>query len=871
MPYDDFYADLAIEPTASPEDIKKAFRKQSIKYHPDKNAGDEVAAEKFKKVAEAYEMLEKHRGEYDQYRKDSRGESFQDYQAAHGTGKYAGAGLHPIIEGADMNDSYEALAKKYEQRDWDNKVVPYDHNDPRILNELTAGIGEANVSRLIEYRLQQGLPVEPNHAHKFMQKYGDPRRQQQQSSQEEPDIIVLDDEPDVVVIEEDPHAPKTNEELGEKFREVRGRIQEHAHIGTPTELDTKIYRAFEKEVGSQNFDQYLEYRLDSAKLNRREHNIPAEIVAEHHQRHPEKYAPKQQHHDSGIHVMTPEEIIGSFDWDKASMGAHPLAARVSTDGMTRDQAEMLKKSLDDMKIQYTERWSPSKGANTIQILDADALKIHQWEKAYQHVNTHVEPEPEPQRQQQGQSNDYPRLTLTDAEIIAHQGLEYHGSGQNKTARIKVTKENRSAVEAAMNAERIPFKPKDPFFGSPYLEVHVNDFDKLHQVHLKAGTMHAPGEPHHQNARSGSGAAYSTVIPGLTPDNIAWMGEKAKAHVENAMVHVEDHVHKAGAHVGKATKYMGYADVANNARMYAETGDTQYLAGAVVGGLDSIEDLAKIGKFSKALGPVAKVMHNVPGLKYLGDAITVGTSYGHGAEQVGKAWGSVIGAAAGGAALSWLGPAGIYVGAMVGGVIGEKIGGPINNYLSGDATLAETGAALWKGVKEIPGALKDLPGQVVGGVVKLAGMATDFMAKPGQLLESAGTWIEDKGKQMGGVTGAVIGAYGTAVSYTGKALAYPYEKISEGLNAVADWFAGDDKKAPETKAPAAAPATVQQQGERILAQEQASPQQQQTVDIHKLAMHNPQVAAAVAQMQHAINNPSGSTYAKQQQDGGRAMV
>lgn len=50
----DFYKELGVESSASPEEIKKAYRKLSLKYHPDKQGGD---PEKFKKINEAYQVL----------------------------------------------------------------------------------------------------------------------------------------------------------------------------------------------------------------------------------------------------------------------------------------------------------------------------------------------------------------------------------------------------------------------------------------------------------------------------------------------------------------------------------------------------------------------------------------------------------------------------------------------------------------------------------------------------------------------------------------------------------------------------------------------------------------------------------------------
>ena len=66
---EDFYAILGIDKSASAADIKKAYRKKAIEYHPDKNPGDAKAEELFKKAAEAYEILSDpdKKAKYDQY------------------------------------------------------------------------------------------------------------------------------------------------------------------------------------------------------------------------------------------------------------------------------------------------------------------------------------------------------------------------------------------------------------------------------------------------------------------------------------------------------------------------------------------------------------------------------------------------------------------------------------------------------------------------------------------------------------------------------------------------------------------------------------------------------------------------------------
>lgn len=53
----DYYKTLGVERNASQDEIKKAYRKQALKYHPDRNPGDKEAEDKFKEAAEAYEVL----------------------------------------------------------------------------------------------------------------------------------------------------------------------------------------------------------------------------------------------------------------------------------------------------------------------------------------------------------------------------------------------------------------------------------------------------------------------------------------------------------------------------------------------------------------------------------------------------------------------------------------------------------------------------------------------------------------------------------------------------------------------------------------------------------------------------------------------
>jgi molecular chaperone DnaJ len=65
----DFYEVLGVGKSASPDEIKKAYRKVAMQYHPDRNPGDKAAEEKFKEAAEAYEILSDtdKKAQYDRY------------------------------------------------------------------------------------------------------------------------------------------------------------------------------------------------------------------------------------------------------------------------------------------------------------------------------------------------------------------------------------------------------------------------------------------------------------------------------------------------------------------------------------------------------------------------------------------------------------------------------------------------------------------------------------------------------------------------------------------------------------------------------------------------------------------------------------
>jgi len=97
----DLYKVLGVDEKASPEQIKKAFRRLARRLHPDKTKGDKRAEERFKEVNEAYEILgdEKKRTQYDALRRGPN--PFANFGGA-GTGPGRGGGR--AFSGADMGD-----------------------------------------------------------------------------------------------------------------------------------------------------------------------------------------------------------------------------------------------------------------------------------------------------------------------------------------------------------------------------------------------------------------------------------------------------------------------------------------------------------------------------------------------------------------------------------------------------------------------------------------------------------------------------------------------------------------------------------------------------------------------------------------------
>lgn len=78
----DYYEVIGVQKSSSADEIKKAYRKLAMKYHPDRNPGDKEAEEKFKEAAEAYAVLSdaQKRAQYDQFGHSLGGRGFQGFE-----------------------------------------------------------------------------------------------------------------------------------------------------------------------------------------------------------------------------------------------------------------------------------------------------------------------------------------------------------------------------------------------------------------------------------------------------------------------------------------------------------------------------------------------------------------------------------------------------------------------------------------------------------------------------------------------------------------------------------------------------------------------------------------------------------------------
>ncbi len=173
-----YYHILSVAKTATPEEIKKSYRKLALKYHPDRNKNDKAAEERFKEISEAYAVLSdpKKKKQYDMFGEDGFKKRFTQDDIFQGTdfdsifrefGFGGGGGFHNIFGQACRKSGgrgfraqprpmrghdlvYELPISLEEQCETNNKIISYQNNgqQEKVSVKIPKGIADGQKLRI---------------------------------------------------------------------------------------------------------------------------------------------------------------------------------------------------------------------------------------------------------------------------------------------------------------------------------------------------------------------------------------------------------------------------------------------------------------------------------------------------------------------------------------------------------------------------------------------------------------------------------------------------------------------------------------------------------------------------------------------------
>ena len=176
MDHLDYYSVLGIEKHAAQHEIKAAYRKLALQYHPDRNGGDHGAAEKMKAINEAYAVLsnEEKRREYDLLQKQFGSSAHNRFRQSYTE--------QDIFRGSDINRMFEEMARSFGLRGFDeifkeaygNGYRTFEFSNPHFSGKgyvFTSGFGQSSVNsvklpplngivKILRYTLKKACGIE---------------------------------------------------------------------------------------------------------------------------------------------------------------------------------------------------------------------------------------------------------------------------------------------------------------------------------------------------------------------------------------------------------------------------------------------------------------------------------------------------------------------------------------------------------------------------------------------------------------------------------------------------------------------------------------------------------------------------------------